>query len=182
LIQLFITSQRYKREPWEAVFLSIINFSNQLFHLTDFKLPNTPLHSNKQSSKMHFISLFTPVVALLATAVSASPIEKRAVTADQMVTTINKITQQSKSLTTIANKINPMNGVPLLGPSSGSGSTNFNDVITGFQGIITTGTTAITNMEGTQPYTNAAEEQKVCDAFADVSLTTICVIEHRVVY
>ncbi|KAI4858081.1 hypothetical protein E4T45_00409, partial [Aureobasidium sp. EXF-8846] len=125
------------------------------------------LHYNKQSSKMHFTSLFTPVVALLATAVSASPIEKRAVTADQMVTTINKITQQSKSLTTIANKINPMNGVPLLGPSSGSGSTNFNDVITGFQGIITTGTTAITNMEGTQPYTNAAEEQKVCDAFAD---------------
>jgi hypothetical protein len=132
------------------------------------------LHSNKQSSKMHFTSLFTPVVALLATAVSASPIEKRAVTADQMVTTINKITQQSKSLTTIANKINPMNGVPLLGPSSGSGSTNFNDVITGFQGIITTGTTAITNMEGTQPYTNAAEEQKVCDAFADVSVRSIC--------
>jgi hypothetical protein len=123
---------------------------------------------------MHFTSLFTPVVALLATAVSASPIEKRAVTADQMVTTINKITQQSKSLTAIANKINPMNGVPLLGPSSGSGSTNFNDVITGFQGIITTGTTAITNMEGTQPYTNAAEEQKVCDAFADVSVRSIC--------
>ena len=119
---------------------------------------------------MHFTSLFTPVVALLVTAVSASPIEKRAVAADQMVSTINKITQQSKSLTTIANKINPMNGVPLLGPSSGSGSTDFNDVISGFQGIITTGQTAITNMDGTAPYTDAAAEQKVCDAFANVSL------------
>ena len=119
---------------------------------------------------MHFSSLFTPVVALLATTVSASPIEKRAVTADQMVTTINEITQQSKALTTVANKINPMNGVPLLGPSSGSGSTNFNDVISGFQGIIQTGTTAIQNMDGTAPYTDAAAEQKVCDAFANVSL------------
>jgi hypothetical protein len=180
LILLSTTSQRYKRELWEAVFLPIINSSSQL---SISQTSNSPkLHSNKQSFKMHFTSLFTPVVALLATAVSASPIEKRAVTADQMVTTINKITQQSKSLTTIANKINPMNGVPLLGPSSGSGSTNFNDVITGFQGIITTGTTAITNMEGTQPYTNAAEEQKVCDAFADVSVTSMCAMKHRVVY
>ncbi|KAH0285472.1 hypothetical protein M436DRAFT_85319 [Aureobasidium namibiae CBS 147.97] len=116
---------------------------------------------------MHFSSLFTPIVALLATTVSASPIEKRAVTADQMVTTINKITQQSKALTTVANKINPMNGVPLLGPGAGSGSTSFNDVITGFQGIIQTGTTAITNMDGTAAYTDATEEQKVCDAFAN---------------
>ena len=118
---------------------------------------------------MHFSSLFTPVVALLATAVSASPIEQRAVTADQMVTTIDKITQQSKALTTVANAINPMNGVPLLGPSPGSGSTNFNDLISGFQGIIQTGTDAITAMDGTAPYTDTAAEQQVCDAFANVS-------------
>lgn len=119
---------------------------------------------------MHFSSLFTPVVALLAAAISASPIQKRAVTADQMVTTISKITQQSKALTTVANAINPMNGVPLLGPSSGSGSTNFNDLISGFQGIIKTGTDAITAMDdGTAPYTDTAAEQQVCDAFANVS-------------
>ena len=118
---------------------------------------------------MHFSSLFTPVVALLATAVSASPIEKRAVTADQMVTTINKITQQSKSLTTVAKNLNAMNGIPLLGPSSGSGSTSFNDITSGFQGIIQTGTTAINDMQGTQPYTDTAAEQEVCDAFANVS-------------
>jgi hypothetical protein len=121
---------------------------------------------------MHFSSLFTPVVALLATAVSASPIEKRALTADQLVTAINTITQQAKSLTTIANKINPENGVPLLGPTSG-GSTNFNDVISGIQRIITTTTTDILNMDGTAPYTDAAAEQKVCDAFATVSLFPI---------
>jgi hypothetical protein len=126
-------------------------------------------HSHEYFSKMHFSSLFTPVVALLATTVSASPIEKRAVTADQMVTTINKITQQSKSLTTIANKVNAMNGIPLLGPSSGSGSTNFNDIISGFQGIIQTGTTAIQDMSGTAHYTDTAAEQEVCDAFANVS-------------
>jgi hypothetical protein len=120
---------------------------------------------------MHFSSLFTPVVALLATAASASPIEKRAVTADQMVTAIKAITQQSKSLTTVANNINPMNGVPLLGPSSGSGSTNFNDLISGLQGIITTASTDIQNMDGTAPYTDAAAEQKVCDAFSNVSLS-----------
>ena len=118
---------------------------------------------------MHFSSLFTPVVALLAAAISASPIQKRAVTADQMVTTISKITQQSKALTTVANAINPMNGVPLLGPSSSSGSTNFNDLISGFQGIIKTGTDAITAMDGTAPYTDTAAEQPVCDAFANVS-------------
>jgi len=118
---------------------------------------------------MHFSSLFTPVVVLLATTVSASPIEKRAVTADKMVTAINEITQQSKVLTTVAKNINPMNGVPLIGPSSGSGSTNFNDVINGFQGIIQTATADISNMDGTAPYTDATEEQKVCDAFANVS-------------
>ncbi|KAI4726309.1 hypothetical protein E4T49_05949 [Aureobasidium sp. EXF-10728] len=116
---------------------------------------------------MHFSSIFTPVVALLATTVSASPIEKRAVTSDQMVQTLKGLTQQSKSLATIASQINPMNGVPLLGPGAGSGSTSFNDVISGFQGIIQTGSDAITNMEGTASYTDTAAEQQVCDAFSD---------------
>ncbi|KAI4718188.1 hypothetical protein E4T48_05611 [Aureobasidium sp. EXF-10727] len=116
---------------------------------------------------MHFSSIFTPVVALLATTVAASPIEKRAVTSDQMVQTLKGLTQQSKSLATIASQINPMNGVPLLGPGAGSGSTSFNDVITGFQGIIQTGSDAITNMEGTASYTDTAAEQQVCDAFSD---------------
>ncbi|KAI5237553.1 hypothetical protein E4T43_07991 [Aureobasidium subglaciale] len=107
---------------------------------------------------MHFTSVFTPAVALLATAASASPIEKRAVTADQMVATINKITQQSKSLATIAGNLNPMSGVPLLGPGSGSGSTSYQQLITGFQGIITTGTSAISSMDGTQAYTDTAAE------------------------
>lgn len=74
---------------------------------------------------MHFSKILAPVVALLATSASASPIEKRAVTADQMVTTINKITQQSKSLATIAQNLNPMSGVPLLGPGAGSGTTDY---------------------------------------------------------
>ncbi|KAH0378678.1 hypothetical protein KCU92_g8589, partial [Aureobasidium melanogenum] len=117
------------------------------------------------SSKMHFSSLIAPVVAFLATTATASPIEKRDVTSDQMVQTIQKITQQSKSLTTVAEALNPMNGVPLLGPSSGSGSSSFNDVINGFQGIIQTGTTAITNMQGTPSYTDTAAEEQVCDAF-----------------
>jgi ABC-type polar amino acid transport system ATPase subunit len=86
-----------------------------------------------------------------------------------MVQTIQKITQQSKSLTTVAEALNPMNGVPLLGPSSGSGSSSFNDVINGFQGIIQTGTTAITNMQGTPSYTDTAAEEQVCDAFHEVS-------------
>ncbi|KAI5207199.1 hypothetical protein AUEXF2481DRAFT_43496 [Aureobasidium subglaciale EXF-2481] len=116
---------------------------------------------------MHFTSVFTPAVALLATAASASPVEKRAVTADQMVATINKITQQSKSLATIAGNLNPMSGVPLLGPGSGTGSTSYQQLITGFQGIITTGTTAITSMDGTQAYTDTAAEQQVCDAFSN---------------
>ncbi|KAG9659928.1 hypothetical protein KCU64_g3538, partial [Aureobasidium melanogenum] len=116
-------------------------------------------------SKMHFSSLITPVVALLATTATASPIEKREVSSDTMIQTIQKITQQSKSLTTVAQALNPMNGVPLLGPSSGSGSSSFNDVINGFQGIIQTGTTAITNMQGTPSYTDTAAEQEVCDAF-----------------
>lgn len=117
---------------------------------------------------MHFSSFITPVVALLATSASASPIEKREVTSNQMVTTIQKITQQSKSLTTVAEALNPMNGVPLLGPSSGSGSSSFNDVINGFQGIIQTGTDAITSMQGDAPYTDTAAEQQVCDAFHQV--------------
>ena len=119
---------------------------------------------------MHFSTLFTPIVALLATTASASPIEKRAVTADQVVQTLGTITQQSKSLTTIANKINAMDGVPLLGPGAGSGATSFNDVITGLQGIITTGSTAIQDMSSTAPYTDTAAEQKVCDAYANVSV------------
>lgn len=117
---------------------------------------------------MHFSSLFTPVMALLATTATASPIEKREVSSDTMVQTIEKITQQSKSLTTVAKNLNPMNGVPLLGPSSGSGSSSFSDVINGFQGIIQTGTTAITNMQGTPSYTDTAAEQQVCDAFHEV--------------
>ncbi|KAG9732586.1 hypothetical protein KCU73_g11281, partial [Aureobasidium melanogenum] len=68
---------------------------------------------------MHFSSLITPIVAFLTTTATARPIEKRDVTSDQMVQTIQKITQQSKSLTTVAEALNPMNGVPLLGPSSG---------------------------------------------------------------
>ncbi|KAG9800722.1 hypothetical protein KCU95_g410, partial [Aureobasidium melanogenum] len=118
-----------------------------------------------KSSKMHFSSLITPVVALLATTATASPIKKREVSSDTMVQTIQKITQQSKSLTTVAEALNPMNGLPLLGPSSGSGSSSFNDVINGFQGIIQTGTTAITSMQGTPSYTDTAAEQQVCDAF-----------------
>ncbi|KAH0399771.1 hypothetical protein KCU89_g5869, partial [Aureobasidium melanogenum] len=72
-----------------------------------------------KSFKMHFSSLITPIVAFLTTTATARPIEKRDVTSDQMVQTIQKITQQSKSLTTVAEALNPMNGVPLLGPSSG---------------------------------------------------------------
>jgi hypothetical protein len=44
-------------------------------------------------------------------------------------------------------------------------------LIDGFKGIITTGTTAITSMDGTQPYTDTAAEQQVCDAFSNVRLT-----------
>ncbi|KAG9855710.1 hypothetical protein KCU77_g5816, partial [Aureobasidium melanogenum] len=134
------------------------------------ELLHQSIHISKRASlcksfKMHFSSLITPVVALLATTTTASPIEKREVSPDTMVQTIQKITQQSKSLTTVAEALNPMNGVPLLGPSSGSGSSSFNDVINGFQGIIQTGTTAITNMQGTPSYTDTAAEQEVCDAF-----------------
>ncbi|KAG9691949.1 hypothetical protein KCU95_g7519, partial [Aureobasidium melanogenum] len=109
---------------------------------------------------MHFSSLITPVMALLATTTTASPIEKREVSSDTMVQTFEKITQQSKSLTTVAEALNPMNGIPLLGPSSGSGSSSYNDVINGFQGIIQTGTEAITAMQGTSSYTDTAAEQQ----------------------
>jgi hypothetical protein len=116
---------------------------------------------------MHFSKLIAPVVALLATTAAASPIEKRAVTATQLVDELTELAKQAKDLQTTAKGIKATNGLIPFGPSS-NGAPNFNDLINGFQGIISTGTGYISVMEGSAPITDTAAEQKVCDAFSNV--------------
>jgi hypothetical protein len=114
---------------------------------------------------MHFSTICTGLLSVAGLAAAAPTVEKRAVTAAQMVANINAITQQSQALQPVASNIQ-------TGGTAIAKRQFFNPaepLITGFQGIIQTATTDINAMDGTQPYGDA-DAQSVCTAYHNVSI------------
>ncbi|KAI6794843.1 hypothetical protein KC363_g3451 [Hortaea werneckii] len=108
---------------------------------------------------MHFSKIFSALALTSAVSGAAIQNEKRAITADQMVDNIQKITQLSQDLQPKADAIGT-DGLDALSTSQ------FEPVIKGFQQIIRVARRDIDNMAGTGDYT-AANAQPVCDAFSD---------------
>lgn len=114
---------------------------------------------------MRFSTICTGLLSAVSLAAAAPTVEKRALTAQQMVDNINTITDQSRQLRPVV--MNIQTGDTAIAKRQFSNP--FEPVITGFQQIIRTATDDITSMDGTQPY-NDADAQKVCNAFSNVRL------------
>ncbi|KAF1350677.1 hypothetical protein BDV97DRAFT_397687 [Delphinella strobiligena] len=94
----------------------------------------------------------------MPTSEPASGLQIRSMSSTAMVANINNITQQSTDLTTIVRNLSTNDSLRRR-------STTYEQVIDGFQGIITTAQNDIIAMDGTAAYTDTTAEQDVCDAF-----------------
>jgi hypothetical protein len=106
-------------------------------------------------------NFFTAAMAL------AAPISA-ALTATQMSDNIKMITIKSQALQAPAQSITIVNG-PLIIIGQGP----FPEIITGFQDIITTVTTAIAQMQGSKPVTATADATLIFNSFREVSTAHI---------
>lgn len=102
-------------------------------------------------------NIFTAALAL------AAPISA-AITPAQMVDNIRMLTSKSQALQAPAQSITIING-PLIVIGQGP----FPQLIAGFTDIIATTTTAIAQMQDTQPVKAGAESDAIFDAFREVS-------------
>ncbi|RMX76487.1 hypothetical protein D0869_10677 [Hortaea werneckii] len=117
-------------------------------------------HNRRTSSIMHFSKFFSALALTSAVSGAAIHNEKRAISADQMVDNIKKITQLSQDLQPKAQAIDVNSNLAL--PGTGV----FQPVIDGFQQIIRVAQDDIDSMSDSTQYT-AANAQPVCDAFSD---------------
>ena len=108
-----------------------------------------------------FGKLITSVVALAIPALAA-------LTPAQIVSNIEMITQKSMALQAPANTITLVNAPLLL-----IGQGPLPKIIAGFSDIVSTGTNAIAQMEGTAPVPAGAESDAIADAFRGVSLNSV---------
>lgn len=102
-------------------------------------------------------NIFTAALAL------AAPISA-ALTPAQIVDNIKMLTTKSQALQGPAQSITIING-PLIVIGQGP----FPQIIAGFTDIVTTTTTAISQMQGTQPVKAGADADAIFDAFREVS-------------
>ncbi|KAH7041604.1 UVI-1 protein [Microdochium trichocladiopsis] len=107
---------------------------------------------------MRFSVLSTAVAALAA----CSDAVQAALTPAQMVSNIQVITQKSMALQGPAQQISIING-PLIVIGQGP----FPALIVGFTDIVSTATTAITQMQGSEPVTAAADATAIFEAFRE---------------
>jgi hypothetical protein len=107
-----------------------------------------------------FRNLFTAAVALSAPVAAV-------LTPAQIVSNIQMLTTKSQALQAPAQSITIING-PLIIIGQGP----FPQIIAGFADIISTATTAITQMQGTPPVPAGTDADAIFDAFREV--TTIC--------
>lgn len=130
-------------------------------HSPFFETPSTLRYQRTRhtSSTMHFSKFFSALALTSAVSGAAIQNEKRAITADQMVENIQKITQLSQDLQPKASAIST-DGLGFLTSSP------FQPVIDGFQQIIRVAQDDIDSMSDSTQYT-AANAQPVCDAFSD---------------
>ena len=108
-----------------------------------------------------FGKLITSAVALAIPALAA-------LTPAQIVSNIEMITQKSMALQAPANTITLVNAPLLL-----IGQGPLPKIIAGFSDIVSTGTNAIAQMEGTAPVPAGAESDAIADAFRGVSLNSV---------
>ncbi|KAI6909685.1 hypothetical protein KC318_g3951 [Hortaea werneckii] len=109
---------------------------------------------------MHFSKFFSALALTSVVSGAAIHTEKRAISADQMVDNIKKITQLSQDLQPKVQAIDADSNLAL--PGTGT----FQPVIDGFQQIIRVAQDDIDSMSDSTQYT-AANAQPVCDAFSD---------------
>jgi hypothetical protein len=103
-----------------------------------------------------FRTIFASALALSVTAAQITPA--------QVVSNIRMITQKSIALQAPAQSITIVNG-PLIIIGQGP----FPKLITGFVDIVSTATTAISQMQGEAPVAAGADADKIYEAFREVS-------------
>lgn len=111
---------------------------------------------------MRFSTIATGLLSIAGLAAAAPTVEKRALTAQQMVDAINGLTTQSQNLQPIVSNIQTGNTIIAKRQSN-----PFEPAINGLGQLIRTFQDSITKQDGTQPY-NDADAQKVCTAFSRV--------------
>lgn len=104
-----------------------------------------------------FGKIFTSAMALALPVIAQT-------TPAQVVSNINMITQKSQALQAPAQSITIVNG-PLIIVGQGP----FPQIINGFVDIVSTATTAISQMQGMPPVPAGAESDAIFDAFREVS-------------
>ncbi|KAI9727259.1 MAG: hypothetical protein M1828_006878 [Chrysothrix sp. TS-e1954] len=109
---------------------------------------------------MQFVTLALAAAAAVSQGVTGLAIEKRAMTAQQMVDAINAITQVSRDLLPVVANI--QTGDTAFAKRQDN---PFQPVVDGFNQEIRTLQDDITAMDGTQPF-SAADAAPVCDAFS----------------
>ena len=111
-----------------------------------------------------FGKLITSAVALAVPALAA-------LTPAQIVSNINMITQKSMALQAPAKTVTLVNA-PLLVIGQGP----LPKIIVGFSDIVSTGTNALSQMQGTQQVSAGADSDAIADGFRSVSLNDACII------
>jgi hypothetical protein len=108
------------------------------------------------------VSFRTIFASALALSVSAAQ-----VTPAQVVSNIKSITAKSQALQQPAQSISIVNG-PLIVIGQGP----FPKIITGFVDIVSTATTAISQMDGMSPVAAGADSDMIFEAFREVGIPT----------
>jgi hypothetical protein len=108
------------------------------------------------------VSFRTIIASALALSVTAAQI-----TPAQIVSNIKSITQKSQALQQPAQSLSIVNG-PLIVIGQGP----FPVIITGFVDIVSTATTAISQMDGMAAVAAGADSDKIYDAFREVRFPT----------
>nr|POE62934.1 hypothetical protein CFP56_03837 [Quercus suber] len=105
---------------------------------------------------MRFSITFAALLSSAALTVASPIVEKRAMTAQQMVTNINKITQLSENLQHVVSKIQTGSNIIFRRQSN-----PFETVIEGFSNIIQVANDDISQMDGTKPFKDSDAQQFV---------------------
>jgi hypothetical protein len=136
-----------------------LNSSSSIFITFSTLLDQKQSHSTTTAKMVSFRTLFTAAVAFSAPIMAQT-------TPAQVVSNIQMITQKSQALQAPAQSITIING-PLIIIGQGP----FPEIIRGFADIVTTGTTALAQMQGMPPVAAGAQSDAIFNAFREVCFT-----------
>jgi hypothetical protein len=136
-------------------------------HHSSLLTPHSSSHQQQPLSQHPITAIMVSFRNLFTAAVALSAPVAAVLTPAQIVSNIQMLTSKSQALQAPAQSITIING-PLIVIGQGP----FPQIIRGFADIVSTASTAITQMQGTPPVPAGADADAIFDAFREV--TTIC--------